>query len=190
MPRRKGNRKMNTPRKVGRPPKTQPVEQQAPPVALTQPIASIAPDLGQEPAQARADDGPRGLPRQRVHRKPFGRQEAKLKLPPCPGYAQRWFNDTPGRIERALEAGYEHINDRDGKPIKRSVGTAERGGGLTAYAMKIPQDWFDEDFAAKQEANDETDRAILRGSLNEREGDHRYIPSSGIKITSSHNRRG
>lgn len=146
-------------------------EEAATPVAAAPPEASDAP----------VDDGVAPLPRRA--RKPFGTPEAKLSWPPRPGYKRRVFNDEPGRIARALEAGYEHVLE-NGKPICRTVGSAERGGGLTGYLMEIPEEWYDEDFAKKQEALDETDAAIYRGAYKDEEarGDHRYVPSTGIKV--------
>ena len=48
--------------------------------------------------------------------------------------------------------------------------------------MRIPKEWYDEDQAEKQKEPDRVDEAIGKGQLEERPGDNRYIPDSGIKI--------
>ena len=75
-------------------------------------------------------------------RKPFGAMEQKLYWPKRPGYHRHWFNDTPGRIDAALQAGYAHVTGRDEKPVCRVVGKREGGGGLMGYLMEIPEEWF------------------------------------------------
>jgi hypothetical protein len=112
-------------------------------------------------------------------RKPFGRAQAKLAYPDREGYVRRWFNDTPGRIQRAKDAGYEHVVDpRTKNPVTLVVGVAERGGGLSAFLMEIPREFYEEDFAAKQEALDEIDKAVQRGNWKEEPGDKRYVPAA------------
>lgn len=122
----------------------------------------------------------------RETRKPFGANVQKLALPPREGYHRHWFNETPGRIDLAKDAGYTRVIDRDGKMIPpRPVGVMEGGGAMMAYAMEIPQEWFDEDMAAQQSEVDKIDQAIRRGEdTSGKPGvDGRYIPSQGIKIT-------
>lgn len=115
-------------------------------------------------------------------RKPFGTVESKLAWPPIPGFELRWFNDSPGRIERAKEAGYEHVLNDKGQPVTQTVGVAERGGGLSGFLMKIPKEFYDADFATKQGAVDQIDEAIYRGNYKQEAGDRRYVPKDGIKI--------
>ena len=50
---------------------------------------------------------------QRPNRKPFGSMQLKLAHEIRPGFHGHWFNDTPGRIGRAQEAGYEHVKSLD-----------------------------------------------------------------------------
>lgn len=109
-------------------------------------------------------------------RKPFGAQEYKLSgYPTDPNCVPRWFNDTPGRILRALRAGYRHVKDPEsGKNVDLTVGTAERGGGQVAFLMEIPKQYYREDFAAKQANLDLTDAAIMRGKHKAEPGDKRY----------------
>lgn len=100
-------------------------------------------------------------------RKPFGSHEQKLKYPERPGFHRHWFNDSPGRIARALEAGYKHVLGKDGKNVSRVVDPGPRGGGLTGYLMEIPLEWWQSDQAVKNKARDEIDAKIRRGVVKD-----------------------
>src|SRR5512143_1688839 len=119
----------------------------------------------------------------RSNRKPFGALEQKLNYPQRDGYHRHWFNDVPGRIERSKEAGYEHVKDAEGKNISRIVGTAEGGGALIGFLMEIPEEWFQADMAEQQKQVDAKENAMRRGELESQEGDGRYVPKQGIKIS-------
>jgi hypothetical protein len=114
-------------------------------------------------------------------RKPFGTQEQRLYYAPRPGYRRYWFNDIPGRIERATEAGYTHVLDGKGKNVQHIVGKAESGGGLNAFLMEIPQEWYEEDMAAAQQSRDLQMAQITRGDQPDGP-EKRYVPASGIRI--------
>ena len=131
------------------------------------------------PNEIQADTGPR-----KSVRKPFGAMTLKLAYPERPGFHRHWFNETVGRIQRAQEAGYEHVV-AEGKPVQKVVGTAEGGGALNAFLMEIPQEWYDEDMAAQQREIDDKEKAIKRGELEGQDGDNRYVPAQGISIKRS-----
>lgn len=117
----------------------------------------------------------------REKRKPFGSQIQKLAYEPRVGYHRHWFNDLPGRIESALEAGYTHVLDKEGKKVARVVGVSPTGGPQTGYLMETPQEWFEEDMARQQAVVDENDQAIRTGSVAGTPGkDGSYVKS--IKI--------
>lgn len=118
----------------------------------------------------------------RPSRKPFGTMEQKLHYPPRENYHRHWFNDVGDRINRALEAGYDHVKDRDGKNVSKIVGSAEGGGPMNGYLMEIPEEWFREDMKAQQDRVDEMEKSIKRGEFESKEGDGRYIPKQGISI--------
>lgn len=113
------------------------------------------------------DPGPR-----KSARKPFGSMNLKLAYPERTGFHRHWFNETPGRIQQAQEAGYEHVVN-DGKPVSKVVGTAEGGGPLTAFLMEIPEKWYNEDMAAQQREIDEKEKSIkerqMDGNASDRE---------------------
>lgn len=81
----------------------------------------------------------------RSTRRQFGRQTQKLALPNRPGYKRYWFNDAPGQVQGALDNGWAHVLDKDRKNLARVVGSGRDGGALKAYAMEIPQEFWDED---------------------------------------------
>lgn len=119
----------------------------------------------------------------RPNRKPFGSFEQKLNYVAPPGYHLHVFNDTPGRIERAKEAGYEHINDKEGKIACRVVGTAEGGGPLMGYPMIVPEEWWKADLAEQQKQVNDKEDTMRRGELEMAPGENRYVPKQGIKIS-------
>ena len=115
----------------------------------------------------------------------FNGTQGKLKVPD--EFVQRmeesgWhlhiFNDEPGRIDQALQGGYEFVtNDEIGSAVTGVVsrdstlddkvsflaGTTEKGDGLTAYLMKIRKEFWLEDQAQAQKRNDYVDQRIKAG---------------------------
>lgn len=115
-------------------------------------------------------------------RKPFGSQDQKLAYPERPGFHRHWFNEVPGRIDSALEAGYTHVLNKEGIKVNQVVGVANSGQPLVAWLMELPQDWYEEDMKRQQQVVDEKDSAIRQGALDAKPGDNRYIPNRGITI--------
>ena len=138
-------------------------------------------------------------PRGERVRNVFNATQAKLTVNhEIPGYHLHIFNDEPGRIQTALDGGYEFVSPDEvggvkdsvvsgntdlGDKVRYLVGSSEKGDGLYAYLMKIKQEWYDEDQAEIQKRNDLVDDAI-RGGRNTKEGtsaDGFYTPREGIK---------
>lgn len=115
-------------------------------------------------------------------RKPFGSMDQKLYYPQREGYHRHWFNEKPGRLDAALDAGYTFVLDREQKKVSRVVDVAPGGGPLHAWLMEIPQEWFEEDMKRQQKVVDEREDTIKKGLLETTPGDGRYIPSQGITI--------
>lgn len=107
---------------------------------------------------------------------PFGQKHSKLHYSQRSGYMRRWVNDTPGRIMGAEKGGYKHVKDNEGNPVKTHAGLQALGGAMNCYLMEIPMQWYQEDFAFKQESVDETDKAIYGGTFKEEPDDKRYLP--------------
>lgn len=90
-----------------------------------------------------------------------------------PNYYYRWVNDTPGRIQRFLDGGYEIVNhDTDvgdrmvdsGSKIGTAV-TRQVGGAIQAYLMRIPLEWYNEDQEAKMEQIDALEASMRQEAL-------------------------
>lgn len=120
----------------------------------------------------------------RESRRPFGSQMQKLAYEPRLGYHRHWFNDSPGRLEQAINAGYQHVEDKEGVKVHTVVGVSATGGALTGYLMEIPEEWYKEDMARGQEQVDQIDQAVRKGAVAGKPGvDGVYVPESrGIKI--------
>lgn len=140
-------------RKPGRPPKIKPEAESVPVSAGVSADASIAaePQGGETLEQA--------IERIRAIRKPFGGAMAqKLALPPRIGYHRHWFNDVAGRIDEAKASGWSHVKKEDGTPNKRAVGTGRDNNVLYAYAMELPEVFWQEEMAARHSvAKDKVD---------------------------------
>jgi hypothetical protein len=102
----------------------------------------------------------------RDSRKPFGSIDQKLAFPKREGYHRHWFNDDPGRIYQAQEAGYTQVTDTNGKPASRVVGVTTGGGPQMAYLMEIPIDWWTEDMDRGQAMVAEKEKGIKRGVVS------------------------
>ena len=84
-----------------------------------------------------------------------------------PNFVYRIVNDSPGRVQEFLEAGWEIDsktkvgNSRVGLPT--SEGTHNQlhvGSGLKAYIMRIKREWYEEDQAEKQRAVVQSEEAL------------------------------
>jgi hypothetical protein len=119
---------------------------------------------------------------ERSKRVPFGVPVQRFTSPPDDGYQYRVFNDKwrkePGRIQRALSAGYEMVeHERSGD----TVGTNEDGSEVKGVLMRIPKELYDQDQALKNEALDKIDEQIYQGEFKKSGNDNRYLPSGGIR---------
>lgn len=122
---------------------------------------------------------------QRATRGVFNGTRGKLKIAEADvqnfkqaGWTLHIFNDTPGRIEEALSAGWEFVtrdeiggvvanvvdgNTDLGTKVRFRVGKDETGDGLFAYLMKIPTYAYLEEQQEIQNRNDAIDHAIRAG---------------------------
>lgn len=135
----------------------------------------------QEPEQSVIREKPKINRKERI---PFGVPQSKLHSPSGDGYHYRVFNDNwrrePGRIQRALDAGYEVVKNFE----SLAVGTNDDGSEIKGVLMRIPQELYDEDQKLKQKEVDKVDQAIRGGTIEQQAGDKRYIPQ-GIRIWSN-----
>ena len=120
-----------------------------------------------------------------AQRKPFGAMRQRGAYQKKEGFHLHWFNDEPGRIERALEAGYKHVkNPATGDNIVQPAGIASTGGVLNRYLMEIPLEFWLADRKALQDEIDRREAAYkegidAHGSVGH---DGRYVPATGIRI--------
>ena len=121
----------------------------------------------------------------RVARVPFGGVKLKLQMSDADmrGFKDRkmvtrWFNDDPGRIERAQGGGYKfvkpehamslgqgalHSDGNDPESNARVSIVVNRDPVIRAYLMEIPKKFYDEDQAAKAAQVDLVDEALASG---------------------------
>ena len=104
-------------------------------------------------------------------RRGFGQTLQKLAYAERPGYHRHWFNDEPGRVALARDAGYTPVLDAEGKPVGRVV---DKTTGMVAYLHEIPEAWYKADLQVAQKAADEKDAAIRAGLAEDASG--RAIP--------------
>lgn len=111
------------------------------------------------------------IERIRKVRKPFGSLSQKLALPKRPGYHRHWFNDTAGRIDEAKASGWEHIKGETGQSIKRVVGSGRDNGALYAFAMELPEVFWEEDQDALHKAAQDKIDQIKESPFRSRPGE-------------------
>lgn len=93
-------------------------------------------------------------------RKGFGQQTQALYYPERAGFHRHWFNDTPGRVDLAHNAGYTNVLDADGRPVARVV---DKHLGTLAYLMELPEAWYKADIALAQKRADEVEISLRKG---------------------------
>ena len=133
-------------------------------------------------------------------RVPFGGARLKMQLSDADikGFKDRkmvtrWFNDEPGRVERALGGGYKYVKPRHA----RSLGHGALHGGSTdissarvsivvnrgdpvirAYLMEIEEEFYNEDLVRKESVNAQVDEALaLGGKTGGSEFEQAYKPN-------------
>ena len=135
----------------------------------------------------------------KVDRVPFGGIRLKLQLSDSDmktfkerKMITRWFNDDPGRIERALGGGYRYVHPenarslgqgalhRDGKDPesnKRVSIVVNRSDPVTrAYLMEIEEKFYKEDQATKELRNQKVDDALALGGKTGSDLENAYRP--------------
>jgi hypothetical protein len=134
----------------------------------------------------------------RKRRNVFNGTEAKVGVrEQIPGYHLHVFTDVGGRIQEAMDSGYEFVTPAEvggvsenvvsrngdlGERIRYLVNPRAQGSEQFGYLMKIRQEWFEEDQAELQAKNTRIDTAIRQGKVT---GDSPgfYVPTNGIKLT-------
>lgn len=147
--------------------------------------------------QVKAPEAPAKKERTR-NRGAFNGTQGKLQVGrQIEGYHLHIFNDTPGRITAAVEAGYEFVGPEEvggtttnvvsrntdiGDKVRFLVGAGADNDAQYAYLMKIRTDWWEEDQAELQRKNDKTDAAIRTGKLTGDNMSPEGFYNAGIKL--------
>jgi hypothetical protein len=114
-------------------------------------------------------------PESRVRRTPLGKRNVLTVAGKEPGYEYRIVNDVGDRIQEFLDNGWELVKKQDVRIGDKRLGPASSedstakasvGRGMTGYVLRIREDWYKEDQAAKQEAVDATESAMKTDALN------------------------
>jgi len=119
----------------------------------------------------------RDLTASRPKRVSLADQRDMMTTPQRSGFVRRWVNDVGNRVEKFKLAGYSVVEDKDvqvgdegvinnnialGSGARKHVGRTRGGDNSQAVLMEIPQEWYDEDQAAKQKKVDESEADIKR----------------------------
>ena len=132
----------------------------------------------------------------RKERVPLGAPRLKLAVDGRAGYERRWVNDAGGRIDQAIEGGYQFVprngaEFKEGDVINRNESVNDAvcktvgSDGTKAYLMEIPAGYYAADQKAKSDRLLETEKALKQGADEHGKPgkDGRYIPREGIKIS-------
>jgi hypothetical protein len=134
----------------------------------------------------------------RKRRNVFNGTESKINVRnQIPGFHLHVFTDAGGRIQEAMDSGYEFVTPAEvggvsenvvsrngdlGERIRYLVNPHAQGTEQFGYLMKIRQEWFDEDQAELQAKNTRIDTAVRKGKITG-EAPGFYVPQNGIKLS-------
>jgi len=115
-------------------------------------------------------------PERRVTRTPIGRRNVLTVSGKEAGYEYRLVNDVGDRVQEFLDNGWEIVEKKDvrigdkrlGTPTSAegAAATASVGRGTTAFVLRIKEEWYKEDQAAKQEYVDASEAATKEKALD------------------------
>lgn len=106
---------------------------------------------------------------QRPKRTPISGRNVLTVTGKEPGYVYRIVNDSGDRIQQFLDAGYEKVLANDVQVGDKRINSASPegsvaqvsvGGGDKAIVMRIREEWYKEDQAAKHAHVDQLEQTI------------------------------
>lgn len=133
----------------------------------------------------------------------------RLEVPELPGYHLHWFLSTSERLQRAIDGGYEYVNEGEMQINNVSLGGDSAVSGSTDMGsrvsivsgqevgkdgqptrlilMKIRQEWWDEDQQLIEARNTKVRDSLLGGMIgaeHDKRGDsqHRYVDKARTQI--------
>lgn len=97
-------------------------------------MATVTPNKTNNPASDKPDL-PKGY-------RPFSGGQTKLDAPHIEGYVLRWFRGDPGRLQRALQAGYQFVDKEETDIVDTDLagGDAQKGTDLGSRVSIISGD--------------------------------------------------
>jgi len=130
---------------------------------------------------------------QRRQRTPLLQQRSLMRVPKDPYYEYRIANDVGDNISNLIEAGYE-IVDRDNNTIeidlraqdplwRQRAKSQSVGGGMIAYLMRIPKEWYKEDQRKKFKMVDDSEKGLSVVPKSKDNQSHDTSFSGEIKIS-------
>jgi len=109
-------------------------------------------------------------PQRRPKRVPLGNRNVLSFGKKDPNFIYRVVNDTEGRVDMFLAAGWEVVKGSEklgdkyvgnpsspGSAIEKPV-----GNGVTGILMRKKREWYEEDYAEKQKMNDSSEAELVR----------------------------
>jgi hypothetical protein len=114
-------------------------------------------------------------PERRVRRTPVGTRNVLTVNGKEAGYTYRLVNDSGDRVQEFLDNGWEvvkkdsvRVGDKrlGNSSATGSVATANVGQGMQAVVLRIKQEWYEDDQAAKQAQVNATEEATRSEALN------------------------
>lgn len=131
----------------------------------------------------------RGQPAAERKRIPMSVPVQKLDAPEIPGYHLHWFLGTPERLQRAIDGGYEFVDQKEVKLINATLGgdsavsgntdmgsqvsiisgseVGKDGQPIRMVLMKIKNEWYEEDQKLVYERNLQVADALTGGMLGD-----------------------
>jgi len=133
----------------------------------------------------------------------------KLETAEIPGYHLHWFMNSPDRLQRALNGGYEFVDEREIQLNNVSLGGTSAVSGNTDLGtrvsvvsgqevgkdgqpsrlvlMKIKEEWYQEDRKVLEARNTQVRDSLLGGMIGaEHDGagdrQHRYVDKAKTTI--------
>lgn len=114
-------------------------------------------------------------PERRVRRTPVGQRNVLTITGKEAGYQYRVVNDVGDRVQEFLDNGWElvkassvRVGDKrlESASADGSVAKASVGKGETGFVLRIKDEWYQEDQAAKQAYVNKTEEATKGEALN------------------------
>ena len=118
---------------------------------------------------------------------PMGAKVGRLKVPEKPGWHRHWFRNEPGRIERAMQAGYRFVDSAEISMIPQQLGGSveqtgstdlgsnvsvaaggygDNGQAMRLFLMECPMRLYERAKAMLQQDTDNTVEALAAGRGN------------------------